>query len=159
MILTGKSTGIVCVDPLRKLAITSDGGLAISMVNKTGGTSVKGYCAHASSGTDYGFDFTPLDEPDIIGIVFGDDDGNQVGDVSSCWIVTNGQAYVYTINAVSREDFVRMGVTADGGAAGQCYAESAPSSPFSTDKHFMEVGHALAATGGAGLVLCSIHFN
>lgn len=159
MISTGRTTGIVAVSPAGDVGLTSDGGLAIKLTNKTGGTTTKGYLAHPYASQDNAFDYTPLDEPDIIGIVFGDDAGNQVGDGVECWVVVTGVAKVYCIAAVTRGYYVRMGVTADGGAAGQGIAEAAPSSPFATDKHFQEVGHAIESTGGAGVVTTVLHFN
>jgi hypothetical protein len=159
MISTGKTIGILLVSPDGKVGITSDGGLAISLTNKTGTTTTQGYLVHPSSSTDEAFDYVPDDEADIMGVVFGDDNGAQVADGVACWVVVTGVAKVYTIAAATREDFVRAQVTADGGAVGAAVAEAMPGPPFATDKHFQEVGHVIETTGGAGLARCVLHFN
>ena len=159
MIPTGRTTGIVCVDPGGRIGITSDGGFAIKLTNKTGGTTTKGYIAQASSATDNAFVYIGNDEPDPMGIVFGDDDGNNVAADGECWVTILGKAYIYVTAAAARENVVRSPVAADGASAGQGVAEAVPTSPFATDKHFQEVGHTLEATAGAGLVLCVLHFN
>jgi hypothetical protein len=156
MIATGKA-GIV--EKRGSLGITADGGLAIKLVNKTGAQSVKGYIAGPSAGTDFAFDMVGDDEPNLIGIVFGDEDGSQVADGADCWVVVQGCAYVYCMAAATRGDFVRSQVAADGGTVGMAVAEANPTSPFSTDKHFQEVGHCIESTGGAGLALCVVHLN
>lgn len=160
MIPTGRKTsGMVAIAPGGKVGITADGGIAYSMLNKSGATTVKGYIVHPSSSTDGAFNNCEIDEPDIIGVVFGDDDGAQVNDGVNCWIVKQGLAYIYSITAATREWFIRNREGAEGGSAGQAIAEALPSVPFATNKHFQECGHCLESTGGAGLVLCSIHFN
>jgi hypothetical protein len=50
-------------------------------------------------------------------------------------------------------------LTPDGGTIGYAHQEAAPSSPFSSDKHFQEIGHILEATAGAGLAMCVLHSN
>jgi len=144
-----------------KLGFTPDGELAIKLTNKTGGTSVKGYLVspYDASAIDLAFALTPDDTPDIIGVIYGDDDGNGVADGAECWVVVNGIVDVYFDGAVARGEFARAQVTADGGTIGVAANEAAPTSPFSTDKHFQEVGHIIETTGGTGLARCIIHFN
>ena len=68
--------------------------------------------------------------------------------------------FIYVgLNAGVLGNFVRTQVAADGGTVGYAIHEAAPSSPFSSDKHFQEVGHILEATGGAGLAMCVLHSN
>jgi len=161
MIPTGRTTsGMVAIAPGGKVGITADGGLAYKMANKTGGTTTKGYIVHPSSAVDYAFTYVGNDEPDIIGVVFGDDDGNQVGDGADCWIVKYLVAYIYSATAATREWFIRSPVAADSvGAVGMAVAETLPAAPFTTQKHFQECGHCLETTLSPGLVLCSVHFN
>ena len=157
-ILAGVSStkGIIINDAL---FLTPDGGVATKMINKTGATSIKGTIAHHKADTDFGFELCPDDEADQIGVVYGDDDGNQVADGVACWVVGNGRAYIYFESATDRGLFVRSQVAADGGTIGYAVAEAAPSAPFSNDKHFQELGHVLETIGGAGLALCVLHSN
>lgn len=139
---------------------TPDGGMAVSLINKTGTTSVKGTVVEADSGTNFAFNLSDVGSADPIGIVYGDADGNQVADGEYCWVVVSGCAYVWMESATDRHEFVRMGEGGDGNdAAGFAIGEALPTSPFATDKHFQEVGHSLETTGGAGLCLCVLHFN
>jgi hypothetical protein len=140
-----------------KCGLTPEGGFYITLTNKTGGATTKGYLVKPSSGTDNAFDYVASGEPDIIGVVY--DAG--IADGSACRIVVAGIADVYvSADGASREDFVRMNAAGDTSTAdGVATAEAVPSSPFSTDKHFQEVGHALEARGDAGLIKCIVHFN
>jgi len=58
-----------------KIMVTEDGGIAVSLVNKSGATSVKGTLVYPSGGNDAAFDLTPVDSVDTFGIVYGDDAG------------------------------------------------------------------------------------
>lgn len=138
-----------------KIMFTDDGGIAIPLINKTGTTTTKGYIAHPSSTTGNAFNYAQINQPDLIGIVY--ETGVPDGDL--CWVVITGKAYVYCTSDVALEDFIRNRATAESGSDGQAIAEAAPSTPFSTDKHFMEVGHAIGSRTGAGLALCILHFN
>ncbi len=143
-----------------KVMVTEDGGIAMSLINKTGTTSVKGTVAGAGPSVNDSFELLPVGRADPIGIVYGGDDGNQVADGVACWVVFGGKAYVLFQAATTRGHFARMTVTADADdAAGIAISEAFPTSPFATDKHFQEVGHVLEAIGGAGLALCAIHLN
>jgi len=137
--------------------ITEVGGYAIKLTNKTGGASIKGTIAHPyyTAAVDNAFDLVPDDEPDQIGVVYG----SGVADGSECWVVINGCAEIYFEAAVTRGEFARSQVAADGGTVGYAIAEAAPSSPFATDKHFQELGHVIQTTGGAGLAKCILHTN
>jgi len=143
-----------------KVMITDDGGIAISLLNKTGATSVKGKVAEPADGNDAAFSLCAVDSVDPIGIIYGDNAGSQVADGVACWIVVAGLAYIMFESATTRGHFARMGVAADANdAAGLAMSEALPTSPFATDKHFAEVGHVLETIGGAGLALCMVHFN
>jgi hypothetical protein len=139
--------------------LTPDGGVATKMINKTGATSIKGTIAHHHATIDFGFELCPDDEADQIGVIYGDDDGNQVADGAECWVVSNGRALIYFESATTLGHFVRSQVAGDGGTIGYAIAEAAPTSPFSSDKHFQEIGHVLEATGAAGLAMCVLHSN
>lgn len=134
---------------------TNEAGLQIKLTNKTGGNTTKGYLIHPSAGTDRAFDYTALDEPDIMGIVY---EGG-IADGSECWVWVSGVVEVYFFGSTTRDHFARMGETGDGGAAGQAISEAVPTAPFATNKHFQEVGHVVESIGASGLALTVIHFN
>ena len=142
------------------MMVTEDGGLAVSLVNKTGTTSVKGTLVHADANVDAAFILTPVNDVDAFGVVYGNDAGAQVADGVACWVVIAGLAYVLFQAATTRGHFARMTITADADdAAGYAISEAVPTSPFYTDKHFGEIGHVLETIGAPGLALCVLHFN
>lgn len=142
------------------ITFTPDGGIAMSMINKTGTTSVKGKIAQVDTGVDNAFDLVAVGGADPIGIIYGDDNGNQVADGISCWIVFGGKAYILFQAATTRHHMARVTVSGDdNNAPGLAISEAVPTSPFSTDKHFQEVGHVTETIGSAGLALCVIHQN
>jgi hypothetical protein len=136
--------------------ITSDGGYAIRMINKTGAPSIKGYVVEPSPTTDKGVQLIRQDIPDPIGVFL--DDG--VPDGKYAWIVISGKAYVYYTSSATRGYLSRGFVAVDAGfVAGQALNEPLPASPFASDKHFYEIGHVLESRIGAGLALTDVHFN
>jgi hypothetical protein len=77
------------------------------------------------------------------------------------YITIAGKAKVLFSNATTRNYFARVMEAGDSGAtAGLAISEALPAPPFSTDKHFKEIGHILEAVSGSPyLALCVIHFN
>jgi hypothetical protein len=139
-----------------KAAFTHVGGLAIRLLNKTGAPSVKGMLVAEDATTDDAFHLTPLDAPDIIGAVYE----AGVADGALCWVVVNGIAEVYFAGNTVHGQFARMIKTGEPvAAAGVAIAEALPTSPFATDKHFMEVGHIIQSITGPGLARIVMHFN
>ena len=156
----GKVHGIEIADKVRWVhdASTGEHGMQIKMINKTGGPTVKGYIIHpyVATAIDNAFILAAVDEPDIIGVVYE----AGVADASEAWVWITGDVEVYCSGAAARGEFVRCTATGDSDTtSGYATVEAAPSSPFSTDKHFQEVGHVLEATGGAGLCLTRLHWN
>lgn len=138
------------------ITFTPEGGLAFWMINKTGNASFKGAVVGASSTDVNAFELIAVDSPDPIGIVY--DDG--IADGELCRVVFSGKAEVFYIGSVTLRYFARVTVAADiGNEAGKAIAEPAPIPPFSTDKHFQEIGHVLEDRVGAGLALTNLHFN
>jgi hypothetical protein len=129
--------------------------LAVKMLNGTGGATTKGYIISASTAANATFSYTQVDSPDPCGIVLED----SVANGEYCWIAVSGLAKVYFGGDSTRGHFARVTMTADGYSAGQAISEPYPSSPFATDKHFMEIGHVFEARTGAGLALVMLHFN
>lgn len=135
---------------------TPEGGIAVKLTNKTGANSVKGSMVRLNSGQDNSFILCVVNVPDPIGFVYE----NGVADGSECLVVISGIAEVYFIGNTTRGQFARGFITGDAGyVTGQALAESVPTAPFATDKHFYEVGHILESRTGAGLAKCIIHFN
>lgn len=141
-----------------KIEFTPEGGLAVWLTNKTGAPTVKGYLvtAYDDSAIDNAFELVSVDAPDIIGAIY--DAG--IADGQLCRVVVAGIADVYFAGDTTRGHFARMTVAADtGDAPGVAISETKPTSPFATDKHFMEVGHVLQSRTGAGLARILMHFN
>ena len=138
------------------VAFTDYGGLAVKLINKTGARSVKGYCVTPHATTANAVKLVPVDVPNCIGVFLE----SGVADGERAWIVVAGIADVYFSVAATMGHLARTGLTADTGEiAGQALSEAVPTSPFSEDKHFCEIGHVLETTSGAGLAKCVLHFN
>ena len=139
---------------INNVGFTSEGGIAVQMINKTGSNSIKGYCIDPHSENN-SFQLVPVNVPDCIGIVY--DDGIPDGEL--CWIVFSGVAHVYFQVNSTASYLARTPITADSGVSGQAISELLPTSPFATDKHFCEIGHIVETRADPGLALCVLHFN
>lgn len=139
------------------IAWTSESGLAVQLINKTGAVSVKGEVVEPSDSVDNAVDKIVVDVPDPIGVFYE----SGIADGSLAWVVVSGIADVYFVGNTTRGHLARGFLTADGGSyvIGQALSEAVPSSPFATDKHFYEIGHVLESRVGAGLAKCVLHFN
>ena len=138
------------------IRFTPEGGLAVKMINKTGSASVKGNIVEVGKAVDESVILAGIDDPDPFGIMY--DTGIVDGEL--VWVVVSGIAQVLYSTAVTRGTFARVPVTADGSAtAGQAIAEALPTAPFSTDKHFQEIGHPIETIGAPGLALTILHNN
>ena len=135
--------------------LTKEGGFAVRVINKTGAPSVKGHILEAEGTTDNGVEKAGINDPDPFGIMYD----NGVPDGGGCWMVVSGIAEVLYGTVVTRATFSRVPVTADGIAAGLAVNEALPAPPFSTDKHFMEIGHPIESIGAPGLAKTVLHFN
>lgn len=139
-----------------KMMFTPEGGLAIALVNKTGGASTKGYCVHASDSTNSAVRLVTQGEPDTIGVFYE----SSIADGVEAWVVISGIADVYFVGNATRSHLARTFVAADGDyVEGQAKSEAIPTSPFTSDKHFCEIGHVIESHTGAGLAKCVLHFN
>lgn len=140
-----------------KVMLTPEGGLAVKLINKTGAVTVKGEVVHSNSGANNSVVKAVVDVPDPIGVFL--DSG--VADGLEAWVVVSGIADVYFVGNTTRGHLARGFLTADGASyvAGQALSEAVPSSPFSDDKHFYEIGHVLETRTGAGLSRVILHFN
>lgn len=130
-----------------KSKITSIGGYAIKLTNKTGDRSVAGQIVEISGTTDNAFEIAALDSLAAIGVALDAGPSD-----SGVFIVVSGIAEVLA----DRNDFVRGDRLITSGAdAGSAEASNAPAVAV----HFQEIGHALegATSGNTGKVV--LHFN
>ena len=135
---------------------TNEAGMQIKLTNKTGTTTVKGDVVESSSGTDRAFELIAVGSADPFGIVYE----SGIADGAECWVWLQGCVQVRYQASTIRGDFARVTVLGDDAdEAGVAISEAFPTSPFSTDKHFQEVGHLVEAIEGAGLALTIINFN
>jgi len=136
--------------------ITPEGGVSIQLLNKTGAASVKGYLVTPSTVTAEAVVLLLQNIPNPIGVFYE----SGIPDGSPAWIVIEGIAEAYFIGNTTLGHIARGFVAADGGfVAGQALSEATPGSPFSVDKHFLEIGHVIQARVGAGLAKIVMHFN
>ena len=135
--------------------LTPEGGLAVKMLNKTGAGSIKGYICETSDIVDNATKYVTDDDVDPMGIMYSDG----VADGDYVWVVVSGIAEVYYSDTVTRATFARVPIAADSIASGQAKSEPLPTSPFATDKHFLEIGHPMESRIGAGLARTVLHFN
>lgn len=140
-----------------KAAFNTTGGFMIKLTNKTGAASVKGTIVDGGTSVNNSFTLCVKDIPDVFGVVYE----AGIADGAECWVTISGIAEVLFVGSTTRGQFARGFLTADGGSyiAGYALAENVPTSPFSTDKHFYELGHILESRTGAGLAKCVLHFN
>lgn len=139
-----------------KTKMTADGGFAVLLTNDTGAASIQGYVVTASASVDNGVSLLGVGIPAPIGVFL--DSG--VANGAEAWVVVHGIADVYYEGSTSRGDFARMTFATDtNDAAGVAISEAIPSSPFSSDKHFAEIGHVLETRIGAGLAKTMLHYN
>jgi len=141
---------------LNNVFITPLGGIAIKMINGRGLTCTAGAVVTPKAGNNNTFEYAPINSPAPIGITY-----ESVADGAPCWVVISGRAEVYFQDSVVNVgDLARVMFSDDANAtAGQAIAEPTPSSPFSTDKHWSEIGHVLSSRTGEGLANVVLHFN
>jgi hypothetical protein len=139
-----------------KVVLTPEGGIAISLLNKTGVTSVKGSVVSCASSTDNAF-ILQANEFDAIGVVYQ----SGIADGSACLVVVSGIAEVLLKNttASTRGYWVKSADT--DGRADATTALPTGGSFAGVDDHFKEIGHCLETKVGGTDVLAKIvlHMN
>lgn len=138
-----------------KVKFTPEGGLAVLMINKTGGATTKGYIVEPSDVADNAIKYTTDNDVDPIGVIYE----SGIADGKPVWVVVSGIADVYFGTTVTRGTFVRVPVAADSIPSGQAVGEALPTPPLATDKHFQEIGHPIESRGTPGLAKVVLHFN
>jgi hypothetical protein len=131
-----------------KVKLTTEGGIAILLTNKTGVNSVQGQIVIASTGTANSFATAAANEDMPIGAVYN----AGVADGSECWVVVAGIADVLVDAAgAALGNVLYCGAT--GGSATAAAALPAVAN------HNREVGHGLEARANAGLIKAILHWN
>lgn len=130
-----------------KMKLTTLGGYAIRLTNRTGSNTVAGQIVKASTATDDAFALAGVNELMPIGVILE----SGVSNGSEAWIVVSGIVVVLVdAGGCARGD--RLITAAIGGFA---TVNNAPSVAV----HFQEIGHSIETRVGAGLVRCVVHFN
>ena len=133
-----------------KIKLTSLGGYAIKLTNKTGGNTIAGQLVNVYTATaiDDAFKTISANDENIIGIVL--DAG--VADGSEAWVVISGIGDVLMdAGGSARGDRIISSATA--GSADVWNVGGAVAT------HFQEIGHCIETRTGAGLARCILHFN
>ncbi len=133
-----------------KFKITSIGGSAIKLTNKTGGVSVAGQLVapYSATAVDDAVKTATADSDEVIGVIYN----TGVADGSEVWVVVSGIADVLMdAGGSARGDRIISSPTA--GSADVWNTGGAVAT------HFLEIGHCLETRGGAGLAKAVLHFN
>lgn len=136
-----------------KVKITSIGGIAIKLTNKTGVNTIAGQLIKADTATDDGVILTEISDTECFGVFL--DDG--ITDDAEAWVVVAGIADV----AFDDDVAAVHGTWVATGAIGYARTQD---SPASAPQHFDEIGHSIESVtaGGGGthiLARCVLHFN
>ena len=138
-----------------KIVVTGSGlyGIAIRMLNATGGASVKGTVVSVSGGTP-GSVAAQTNEFDSIGVVA--EAGIAAG--QRMWVTIQGVAEVLWKNSTSSTaGYVAIAADTDGRAINVAVPTSNPV----VAEHFKEIGHVMETQAGGTNVLVNVmlHFN
>ncbi len=129
-----------------KIKLTSIGGYAILLTNKSGSNSVAGNVVETHATQADAVDIAGANATDPIGVFL--DDG--VADGSEAWVVVNGIADVWMdAGGCAVHDRIITSATAGRGDVNNTPSNSA---------HFQEIGHAIEAAAANALARCVIHF-
>lgn len=139
-------------DALTKFKFTSEGGLAIRLINKTGSNSVKGSVVRADPANDFSFDLSPVSSINPIGVVYE----NDIPDGNSTWVVIAGIAQVLIENGVTVVAGSWAGTS--NSVAGRAYSSI---SPPAAPTHDQEIGHYIEsqASGTDVLAFSVLHYR
>ena len=131
------------------LLITSIGGIAINLFNRTGHSSVKGEVVQSSDTTDLEVTLEASGGVDPMGIIYN----AGIAEGSNVWVVVAGIAQVfYDANGAINGGWVEASELTSGRADGSA------ASPQPAPQHFSEIGHALEDAAANTLGKISIHF-
>lgn len=137
-----------------KVRLTPEGGVAICLLNKTGGPSVKGslveLCEEVTDPDD-AVQLTEANSTDPIGVMYE----AGVADGDPCWVVVSGRAQVLLQDRVDGQRGYWLGT---GGAPGRANCVETPGLLL---QHMQEIGHcSQSIAGGTNVLVYGIlHFN
>ena len=136
---------------------TAEGGLAISLTNKTGAASVKGMIVDASTTTDDAFGIEGADDLNPIGVVYE----AGVADGSECWVVVQGIAEVLLKDSTASTKGYWVKVSDAAGRADATNAAPPGGTVQALEIHMQEIGHCIESKTAGTDVLAKIvmHFN
>lgn len=137
------------------IKFTTDGGIAVQLLNKTGTVSVKGTVVAAGT-VDDSF-ILQGNEFNAIGAVYE----AGVADGSPCWVAFAGRAYVLLADGTGSTAGYWVKSHATDGRADASAALPTGGSFAGVDDHFKEIGHSLETKLAGTNVLCKVmlHFN
>jgi len=129
-----------------KIKLTSIGGYAVKLTNKSGANSVAGDVVQVAAATADAVDITDAGNLFPVGVFL--DSG--VADGSEAWVVIAGIADVHMdAGGTTIQDRIITSATPGRGDASNNPAVA---------EHFQEIGHALETVGANGNARCIIHF-
>jgi hypothetical protein len=137
-----------------KMGITTEGGFAVRLTNRTGVASVKGAAVKADPANSNAFIQAVSGTVDVIGAVYE----AGIANAAECWVVVGGLAegLVSTDNGSSgavRGNWVGMSTTQNG------TFDMTQASPPAAPTHFNECGHCLETKAAGTLAKFVMHFN
>jgi len=145
-------------NPNSMIVFTGEGGRAVSLINDTGSTSVKGTIVVASSNLDLAFSISDADEEQPIGAVY--EDG--VANGGFCFVVVGDLGDVLLEDGTSgtRGYWVRTSETQQGRVDATNPAPPGGGIP-ELGRHMAEIGHShqSVSAGKDKLMRMMIHFN
>lgn len=131
-----------------KIKLTSIGGIAILLTNKTGAASVEGELVISSTVTANAVALAAANEADHFGFFLE----SGVADGSEAWIVISGIAEVKA-DATGYSKGDRL--IASSATGGRVETGNTPS----TAEHWTEIGHALEDAAANAIGKAALHFN
>ncbi len=131
------------------LLITSIGGIAIKLINRTGHVSVKGELVISSVTVNSEVTLAPSETDICVGAIY--DAGISEG--SNVWVACSGIVEVlYDVNGAVNGGWVETSNVTNGRAKGNA------ASPSPAPQHFEEIGHALESASGNTLGKIKMQF-
>ncbi len=139
----------------QKSKLTSIGGFAVKLTNKTGGVTVAGQLVKADIATDDAVVLTGAADDECFGVLL---DSGVAADAET-WVVVSGIADVAMEDNTAATPGNWVETSSEAG-----YANATAGTPAAAPRHFREIGHCIesVSAGGGGthiLARCVLHFN
>jgi len=151
-VLTGLVTGN------DNIKFTDEGGLAISLLNKTGSASVKGTVLISSTSTDSAVAVAPGDSYSPMGVMYE----SGIADGEYCWVVVSGLVDVLIKDGTAAVHGNWVGMSDTNGRA-DATSVAPPDGGLLEGliEHMKEIGKSMQSKSSGTDVLCrcNLHFN